>query len=279
NDERIVTLLGDIGVFGFKKIFEQHKERIYNLGILEQSTIGIAAGIAHSGMIPTVHTIATFLVERAIEQLKIDFCYQQLGGNFISVGASYDYAALGATHHCPEDVALLLQLPSMEIIVPGTPKEFDLLFRQSYSNEHSTYFRLSEEKNSKSYDVVFGKAEVLKKGNTGTIIVVGTMADSVVAASEELDVTILYYTTISPFDSETLRNNLSGQTITICEPFFEGTMTSLVANALPKKPFRIETIGVPKAFVPHYGTKLEIDEEFRLTPLHIKKRLQQIYHE
>ena len=112
-DERLVVLLGDIGVFGFRKSFEKFPKRICNIGILEQSTIGVAAGLAMTGFIPLVHTIAPFLVERSFEQLKDDFGYQKLGGNFVSVGASYDYAGLGCTHHCPADVAILKNIPNM----------------------------------------------------------------------------------------------------------------------------------------------------------------------
>ena len=105
-----VLLLGDIGVFGFRNAFRDYPSRVYNIGILEQATISLAGGLAKTGLIPIVHTIATFLVERCLEQLKIDFGYQQLGGNFISVGNSYDYASLGCTHHCPADIGLLKKL-------------------------------------------------------------------------------------------------------------------------------------------------------------------------
>ena len=66
------------------------------------------------------------------------------------MGASYDYAALGCTHHCPGDVGMLKNIPDMEIILPGTAEEFDKLFRQSYANGNPTYFRLSEKQNSKN---------------------------------------------------------------------------------------------------------------------------------
>src|SRR5580698_9122617 len=119
NDEQLVVLLGDIGVHGFRQVFADYPKRIYNIGILESSTVSTASGLAMAGLIPVVHTIAPFLVERSYEQLKVDFGYQEVNGNFVSVGSSYDYAALGCTHHCPGDVAILKQIPGMSIIVPG----------------------------------------------------------------------------------------------------------------------------------------------------------------
>jgi transketolase len=84
-DENLCLLSGDIGVFGFKKCFEDHPDRTYNIGILEQATISLAAGMSKANMIPVVHTIAPFIVERALEQLKDDFGYQNINGNFISI--------------------------------------------------------------------------------------------------------------------------------------------------------------------------------------------------
>jgi transketolase len=116
SNNKTCLLLGDIGVFGFRNELKNIPDRAYNIGILEQSTISLAAGLAKTNIIPFVHTIAPFLVERAFEQLKVDFGYQGLNGNFISVGASYDYASLGCTHHCPGDVMCLLSIPNMEIM-------------------------------------------------------------------------------------------------------------------------------------------------------------------
>ena len=61
-------------------------------------------------------------------------------------------------------MALLNYLPGMEIVVPGTPAEFDRLFRQSYSNGRPTYFRLSERPNPVGFETEIGKAIVLQKG-------------------------------------------------------------------------------------------------------------------
>ena len=69
-DEKAVLLLGDIGVYGFKDLLNNYPLRAYNIGILEQTTISVAAGMSLQGLIPIVHTIAPFIVERALEQYK-----------------------------------------------------------------------------------------------------------------------------------------------------------------------------------------------------------------
>ena len=155
-------LLGDIGIFAFRNLFKKYPKRIYNIGILEQSMISLAAGLSNEGLKPIVHTIAPFMISRALEQLKIDFGYNKLGGNFISIGASYDYASLGCTHHCPEDVNLMYNIPEMQIVVPGTSQEFHKLFNQSYNNNKPTYFRLSDFENEKNSKCKFWKIKFYK---------------------------------------------------------------------------------------------------------------------
>lgn len=278
-DERLILLLGDFGVFGFRNSFEQYPKRIYNIGILEQSTVGLAAGLAMCGFIPVVHTIAPFLIERAVEQLKNDFCYQRLGGNFISVGASYDYAALGCTHQCPGDIGILKNLPGMEIVLPGTAQEFDRLFSQSYNNGRPTYFRLSEQTNSKSQNVKFGKATIIKKGKMATIIAVGPLLDRVLEASKNFDVTVLYYTTLAPFDSNTLKNNCPTNKILLCEPYYSGALTNDIIDALSPCPLRIEFAGLPHIFFTNYGTVAQQDKAAKLTAKDINKKIIKLINE
>jgi len=278
-DNRLTVLLGDIGVYGFRRSFEKYPDRIYNTGILEQAMISLAAGLASEGFIPVIHTIAPFIVERSLEQLKIDFCYQRLGGNFVSVGGSYDYAALGCTHHCPADVGILKNLPNMQIIVPGHPKEFDVLFVHSYANGSPTYFRLSERDNSQANDIEFGKAIVLKTGAKATVIAVGPVLDSVMSACVDMDVTILYYTCLSPFDEQTLANSSYSSRILICEPFYSGALDYDVIKSLGPKSVRIQHVGIPREFLTEYGSASEHDVYIGLTPQNIRSNLENLINE
>lgn len=139
-DERIVVLLGDIGVFAFKEAFEKYPARCYNMGICEQSMVGMAAGLAMAGFVPIVHTIEPFLVDRAFEQIKIDFGYQELKGNIVGVDVSETASNLGYTHQCPYALSHMKNVQGMKVFAPETPEEFDKLFKENY--KELCYFRI-----------------------------------------------------------------------------------------------------------------------------------------
>lgn len=273
-DPRIVVLLGDIGVFSFRQAFAAHPARIYNIGICEQSMISTAAGLSREGLIPVVHSIAPFLVERSMEQLKVGFGYQSCRGNFVSVGGSYDYAALGCTHHCPGDVAALRTVPNMRIVVPGHPAEFDRLFRQGYAGPDPTYFRLSERSNPEGFPCDLGRAHVVRNGTRATVIAVGPMLARTITAVSDLDVTVLYYATVAPFDGETLARNAASGVIVVVEPFYEGTLAYDVALSAAGRSTRCLFVGVPRRFVTSYGKPDEMDEACGLTSAQIRRRVE-----
>lgn len=275
NDENTTLLLGDIGVFGFRESFKKYPKRVFNIGILEQSTVSLAAGMSTIGITPIVHTIAPFLIERSLEQLKIDFGYQNLNGNFISVGNSYDYAGLGPTHHCPGDVQQLLTIPNMDIIVPGNSIEFDSLFKESYNNGKPTYYRLSEYENDININVKYGKASVIKKGKNATILCVGNMLSTLLESTKDMDVTILYYTTISPFDSNSLLENFN-ENLIVVEPFYKGSFNHKITETLEGKKYSLINIGVPRIFLTNYGTKKEHDKNLNLDNIGIKNILKNV---
>ncbi len=272
SDENVVLLLGDIGVFGFRDMFVQYPERTYNIGILEQSTISLAAGLSLSNLIPIVHTIAPFIVERALEQIKVDLGYQELGANLVSVGASYDYAALGCTHHCPADVPTLNEIPGIEIVVPGHPDEFDKLFNQNYDNGNTTYFRLSESKNIHAFNVEFNKNIVIQEKGEIVIIAVGTMLEVVLEASKNLDVTIIYCTTVKPFDFSTISKYLSKK-ILIIEPYYSGPILNNILRKTRNINGYFSSIGVPNDFINKYGSKADIDSMIGLDSKTIRRRI------
>jgi transketolase len=277
SDERLVVILAEISTQYFAET--SHPERVINVGIMEQAMVSMAAGMALEGFIPVLHSIVPFLVERPFEQIKDDFCYQRLGGNFISTGASYDYSTEGMTHHGSADVPILHSLPGMQIVVPGTAGEFDRLFREAYANGSPTYYRLSATSNPVEYSVRFGKLEVVQRGSRATIVAVGPTLSATLPAVKDLDVTVLYCTTVAPFDAATLQIMCQSNKIVLVEPYYAGVLVPDICAAMGRTPVSIESIGVPHEVLSHYGTPEQHDEAIGLTLAAIRKRIESFLSE
>ena len=175
-------------------------------------------------------------------------------------------------YHCPADIQLMLSIPTMKIFIPGNSEELDYLISLNYNNGSPNYYRLGENENKKTHISENNKCSILKTGSKATIVCFGNMLDVVQQATENMDVTLLYYNTIHPFDSDTLLTNFN-ENIIICEPFYEGTTNYLISNALTTKSFKTYNIGVPRKFLRNYGTKKEHDANLMLDADGISKRI------
>jgi len=258
-NDKIVILIGDIGVNSFKGIFQEFPDRCYNIGICEQATVSLMAGLAKEGLIPIFYSIAPFIVERALEQIKIDFGYQKLNGYFVSIGASNDYSGLGCTHYCPADIPILKTIPGLDIVVPGTSEEFEILFLQSFNRDNAKYFRLTDNESFWESDVVYGEPTVLKMGKKAVVVVVGNMYNIVANVFNEEDVAILYYTTLSPFNGNKLKE-FNCDKLFVFEPYYSGALDYDIHEALGGKSVSIFHFGYPHIFIDKYG---KYDEQMK----------------
>jgi transketolase len=279
-DPKTALVLADISTDYFTHQFQKYPYRVVNVGIMEQTMISLAAGLALEGFYPIVHSIVPFVVERPFEQIKDDFCYQGLGGTLISVGASYDYGKVGMTHHGSADIPILKILPRMQCCVPGTADEFETLLRQTYNNGAPTYIRASLQQNEASRPITFGKMHVERQGRHGIVVAVGPTLERTLAAVEGMDLTVLYATTVVPFDSGTLRRaaELAAANVVLVEPYYAGALVPEIARALRDVPARIEAIGVPRRVLEKYGPPERFDEEIGLTAAGIREAVERFFN-
>ena len=275
NSENSALLLGDIGVYGFRELLNNYPSRAINLGILEQSMIGVAAGFASEGVIPTVHTIAPFLIERALEQIKIDFGYQQLPGNFVSVGASFDYAGLGCTHHCPADINILSNIPGMSLFIPGHKKEFETQFLNNWDSGGINYFRLSESENSSEISMVPGEVKRIKDGNQGVIIVVGPLLEQTMNGVKDLNVEVHYVNSIISGKSTVFSSNSKIKKMILIEPYYSGALSAKLYRQLCGTGYDVLQIGIPLEFIRFYGSYEEILENLNLDAKSLRRQIQE----
>lgn len=277
--EDTALLLVDIGVYPFRDLLASYPRRVKNIGVFEPGTISLAAGLSLTGITPIVYGISPFIVQRSLEQIKLDFVYQQTGGNFITTGAAYDFSTLGYSHYCPEDVATLRLLPGMEILTPGTPAQFRTLYRTCSMNGNPTYFRMSDHPNKTEVDVEFGRAAILKRGGKATVIAVAEQLDATLEACRELDVTVLYYTTLAPFDAETLNRELVGGKVFVSAPLYAGSLSADIQSALHGRSFCCGGAEIPLEVLRSYGTKADKDVVLGLDVKGIHSRLRRFINE
>ncbi|WP_443642672.1 transketolase family protein [Amycolatopsis iheyensis] len=243
-DPDVAVVLADISAAQLAGAARRHPDRVINVGIREQLLVSTGAGLALAGLRPIVHTFPSFLVERGFEQIKLDFSHQDVGGVLVSYGASYDMTTAGRTHQSPGDVALIDSLPGWTVHVPGHPEEARRLLLESIPGDGRVYLRLSAQENAESHlGVGFTR---LRHGSRGVVVAVGPVLDRVLRATGGQDVTVLYASTIRPFDAAGLRAAALDATadIVLVEPYLAGTSAHWVAEALSDVPHRLKSLGV-----------------------------------
>ncbi|HUZ92679.1 MAG TPA: transketolase C-terminal domain-containing protein [Candidatus Paceibacterota bacterium] len=263
-DERLTVLIGDISHFLLKDFEATHPKRFYNMGVAEQAMMSMAAGLAMDGLIPVVHSITPFVTERCFEQIKDDLCYQNLGVKIVSVGSAFDYASLGCTHHCYEDIAILRSLPNMQVVYPAAPHEFDALFRETFTNGSPTYFRLPAKTHNIQTHPRFGEAEKIKSGKDVTVVAIGPQLQNAFDAAEELSrhgvgCDLIYLTTIKPVSAvsqKMIRESLekTEALVTIEEHSIIGGVADVVAAIGRGIRYDEARLGVRDMFLTNYGT-------------------------
>jgi len=280
-DKNIVVLLGDIGVYSFKSAFEFDSTRIYNMGILEQSMLSVAAGLSSRGFIPFVHSIAPFVTERCFEQLKLDIGYENRNVIVASVGNSYDYSALGVTHHCPNDLNIIQSIPNFRVFCPGNSNDVERILNDHLYSPYPKYIRLSEYENN--LKLPYEDLSVLQRHSNGLIVVVGnSIRNFDTLLKSEIKATIVYTWNISQFDVNKIKTILNDgdssvkTCITVIEPSYPaGIIQKICLNV--NNIHSINSIAVPPAFIDHYGVKSEIDKSLGLDDESIIQRLKLIY--
>ncbi|MFF5107327.1 transketolase family protein [Streptomyces sp. NPDC000134] len=259
-DPRVAVVLAEIGVDGFAEARRRHPDRVINVGIREQLLVGAAAGLALTGLRPVVHTFASFLVERPFEQVKLDLGHQDAGAVLVSAAASFDWPAGGYTHMAPGDVALLDTLDGWTVHVPGHPDEAAALLRHAVAaGDDKVYVRLSVQSNAEGLPVDGARFRTVREGGSGVVVAVGPVLDAVLAATEGLDVTVLYATTVRPFDAEALRRAVRAARpdVVLVEPYLAGTSTAAANDALSDVPHRVLGLGVGRRELRRYGQLAE----------------------
>jgi len=253
DDSKSVVMVGDISHFLLRETEQVAPDRFYNIGICEQSMVGMASGMAIEGMRPIIHTIAPFLVERAFEQIKNDIGYQNTEVTIVTVGGTYDYSDLGCTHHCYGDIAMMRLIPNMQVFEPSTPQEFRTLFEKTWGNGLPKYFRLSKEQHSQDFEVEPEVMKVVRESKDDRwVFVTGHILDDVL---ESPNVGVIYVPTLSSITKESHLNiskiiKNAKKIYSVENHFTIGGLGDFISD---KFNVAVKRIGLERKFLTNYG--------------------------
>jgi len=211
SNPKICIVVADISPAGsMAKFGTQFPDRFVNVGVAEQSMIGICAGLALKGCQPFAYTIATFSLYRPFEMVRDDLCYQNLPVTVVGMGAGVIYASLGGTHHSQEDITIAGAIPNMQIIAPCDPLECIEATRWcARQRVGPVYLRIGKSGEptltTGAEPWEFGKIRYLRRGEDVCILTYGVIAKMAVEVADALralgkSVSLASAHTVKPLD-------------------------------------------------------------------------------
>lgn len=192
---------------------ERFPDRFWNFGIAEANMIGVAAGMARTGLVPFTSSFAVFNSMRALDQVHTDICYPNLNVKMIASHAGLSFGQAGTTHHCTEDLAIMRVMANLCVICPADGMETANAVAAAYERPGPVYIRINRGFDQKVYDSTeygfeIGKAQQLEDGTDLTLIACGSAVFQAVQAARELRATdgvhcrVLDMHTLKPIDRD-----------------------------------------------------------------------------
>ncbi len=251
-----------------------YPDRFLDVGIAEQVSIGVAAGLAYEGNIPVVSGMLPFLSMRALEQIRSDVCYPNLPVKIIGTHGGL-VGNGGSTHYAVEDLALMCALTNMTVTSIADPLMAGDILRQSMKMSGPIYIRLGVGKSDMvlyepgQHDIQIGKGIVARDGYDATIFTHGTTVAQALEAAETLaalghSIRVIDMFTLKPIDADLIERcakETGGRFVVLEDHLAYGGLASRVADVLADRNIHLtafERLGIPQVYAGFGG-----DEELR----------------
>jgi transketolase len=245
------------------KFAEKFPDRFFNVGIAEQNLFGMAAGMAKSGLLPFVSTMAVFSTMRAAEQVRTDICYQNLNVKIIATHSGTSFGPAGTTHHCTEDLAIMRAMANMTVIAPADGIETANAVKACVDWPGPVYIRIGRGFEPRCYEnedygFEIGKSVELHPGTDATLIAAGIPVLQALEAAkflkenDGLSIRVINMHTIKPMDTEAVISAIKDtrRIITFEDHNVEGGLGSAVADVIAAsgKGCAFEKVGIPDCY-------------------------------
>ncbi|QDD90437.1 transketolase family protein [Pseudomonas oryzihabitans] len=227
-------------------------ERLVNVGIAEQTLVGVAAGLGLAGKVAVTCNAAPFLISRANEQVKVDVCYNRSNVKMFGLNAGASYGPLASTHHSLDDIAVMRGFGHVQIYAPADGAECRQIVEHALAHDGPVYIRLDgkalPDLHGPDYRFVPGQVDVLRQGHDVSLVALGSVVHEAVDAARQLaeqgvSAQVINLSSIRPLQREVLLEALCaarGGVVTVEEHNANGGVGSLVAEVMAEA-----ALGIP----------------------------------
>ena len=261
--------------------FEQRfPGRYFDVGIAEQHSVTLAAGLACEGLRPVVAIYSTFL-QRAYDQLVHDVAIQNLPVVF-----AIDRAGLvgpdGPTHAGSFDLSFMRCVPNMTIMAPADENECRRMLATGLTLDGPSAVRYPRgqgpgvDVDENAPPIPVGEAELRHEGARVALLAFGTMVAPAETVGRELGCTVVNMRFVKPLDGALIERIAAAHEliVTLEENAIPGGAGAGVLEHLATlgvdTPVRM--IGLPDEFVEH-GSREELLVHCRLDLDGLRERL------
>ncbi|MGI6130942.1 MAG: transketolase family protein [Bacillota bacterium] len=241
---RIVALDADLASSTRMSYFRDAvPERFIQVGIAEQNMVGIAAGLAHTGLIPFCGSFATFISRRACDQVALLVGHTRLNVKLVGAYGGLVSGNNGATHQAVEDIAIMRAIPNIVVLEPADDIEMGMAVEAAIEYEGPVYLRCTRDPwprvSPPGYRFRIGKAACAAEGSDVTFVCSGMMVSQCIEAAERLScegvsAEVINCATIKPLDAEMILSSVrkTGAVVTAENASVIGGLGGAVAELL-----------------------------------------------
>jgi len=266
---------------------DKYPQRFIQCGIAEANEFGIAAGLAHVGFIPFPSTFAAFAARKALDQIYMNICCQNLNVKIPGSYTGMTATECGPSHNVGEDIAIMRSMPNMRVVDPGDNKELRSVMHEIMKIDGPVYFRVSKAETPVLFDddycFEWGKGIVLKEGKDITIMSTGIMTGICLKAAEFLEkedikAEVIHMPSIKPIDEDLIVKTAkkTGCVLTVENGRVIGGFGSAVCEVLSKEyPVVTDLMGIGNTTIKSASLS-ELIRYYKLTPADVVLRAKKL---
>lgn len=214
----------DTKATGLESFSKTYPNRTIQLGISEQSIIGIAAGLSHQLNIKTIVSMfSVFSSMRATDQLRNLIAFTKADVVILATHSGVQVGRDGGSHAAIEDVGIIQSIPNMTFLQPSDLTTTNLIMHYIMNHEGPFYVRLMKESTDferANKEISFNLGKPITLVDFGKDVVIFSTGDMVPVAQQvavklnhsKIQTTALELLTLKPLNASSINESISPKT-------------------------------------------------------------------